>query len=424
MTFIHGNRLLCYKIWITALIIISLFTPAFGQTEWYDEWVGAQSNNVPDIFDQDFVVEEFVTGLSFPTTMTFVDNDILVLQKNDGHVIHVKSDGSILPNVILDVEVSNLYETGLLGIVSKNSSVYLYYTEAVQDGGKPIANNIYKYKWIDNTLQDPILIKSLPAYPKSLIHNGGVMIVGKDNTVYAVIGDQDNQDLEGGANILQNQFAPPDDTGVILPVDPTGPYYAIGIRNSFGLAIDPITGNMWATENGITRFDEVNLVLPKFNSGWNAHTGPIEQSRINIIDMPAFIGILKSQIQLFLSSIYGLFVLADIYEYSDPEFSWERTIAPTGLTFAPSLFGKYENWLFIGDCSFGNIYKFQLNSDRDGFVFDDQNLNDLVLNKEDSNEEILFGEGFGCITDIKFRNDAMYVTSLTDGTIYKIFLKD
>ena len=141
MMLIHCHRLPCYKIWIIALIIIPLFSQAFGQTEWYDEWVGAESDNISDVFDQDFVVEKFVTGLSFPTTMTFVDNDILVLQKNDGHVMHVKSDGSILPNPILDVEVSNLFETGLLGIVSKNSSIYLYYTESSQDGEKPIANN-------------------------------------------------------------------------------------------------------------------------------------------------------------------------------------------------------------------------------------------------------------------------------------------
>ena len=410
-----------YKICIIALIIIPLFSQAFGQTEWYDEWVGAKSDNIPDVFDQGFVVEKFATGLTFPTTMAFVDNDILVLQKNNGHVMHVKSNGSILPNAILDVEVSNLFETGLLGIVSKNSSVYLYYTESIQDGEKPIANNIYKYKWVDNALQDPILIKSLPAHPETLIHNGGAMVVGKDDTVYAVIGDLHNT-IE--ANILQNKFAPPNDTGVILPVDPTGPYYGIGIRNSFGLAIDPVTGNMWATENGADRFDEVNLVLPKFNSGWNAHTGPIEQSRINVIDMPAFVGILKSQIQLFLSSFYGLFVLTNNYEYSEPEFSWESTIAPTGLDFAPSSFGKYGNWLFIGDCNFGHIYKFKLNSDRDKFVFEDSNLHDLILNNEDSVEEIIFGGGFGCITDIEFSDNVMYVTSLSNGIIYKIFLKD
>ena len=421
MIFIHTSRLLCYKICITALITMSLFVPVFGQTEWYNDWVGAQSDNIPDIFDQDFVVEEFVTGLSFPTTMAFVDNDILVLQKNDGNVILVKSDGSTLPNPVLDVEVSNLYETGLLGIASKGSSVYLYYTEAVHDGEKPIANNIYKYKWIDNTLQDPVLIKSLPAYPESLIHNGGAMVVGKDDTVYAVIGDQK---MVRGAGILHNQFGSPDDTGVILPVDPAGNYFAIGIRNSFGLAIDPLSGNMWATENGHDFFDEVNLVTPKFNSGWNAHTGPIEESRIYIMNVPDFVGVLKSHIQLFLSSFYGMFLLPEQYEYGEPKFSWKKTNSPTAINFAPASFGKYGGWLFVGDCNFGNIYKFKLNPDRDGFVFKDSNLTDLVVNEEDTIEEIHFGKGFGCITDIEIIDDTMYVVSLTDGTIYKIFLND
>ena len=57
-------------------------------------------------------------------------------------------------------------------------------------------------------------------------------------------------------------------------------------------------------------------------------------------------------------------------------------------------------------------------------MFEDSNLNDLMLNSNDSAEEIIFGEGFGCITDIEFSNDAMYVTSLSNGIIYKIFLKD
>ena len=31
--------------------------------------------------------------------------------------------------------------------------------------------------------------------------------------------------------------------------------YAYGIRNSFGLAFDPMTGNMWETENGEKTYD-------------------------------------------------------------------------------------------------------------------------------------------------------------------------
>ena len=98
--------------------------------------------------------------------------------------------------------------------------------------------------------------------------------------------------------------------------------------------------------------------MPNFNGGWSAYAGPTEDP-ISTMYEPDFIGFLKSQIRLLLSPFYGLFVLGDIYEYSDPEFSWKRTISPTALNFAPSSFGKYENWLFVGDCNFGNIYKFK-----------------------------------------------------------------
>ena len=42
----------------------------------------------------------------------------------------------------------------------------------------------------------------------------------------------------------------------------------MGIRNSFGMDFDPVTGNLWDTENGPTAGDEINLVYPGFNSGW------------------------------------------------------------------------------------------------------------------------------------------------------------
>jgi glucose/arabinose dehydrogenase len=43
---------------------------------------------------------------------------------------------------------------------------------------------------------------------------------------------------------------------------PLNMYYAYGIRNSFGLDFDPLTGNLWDTENGPEYGDEINLVEP------------------------------------------------------------------------------------------------------------------------------------------------------------------
>ena len=59
----------------------------------------------------------------------------------------------------------------------------------------------------------------------------------------------------------------------ILSIEPVEEYYAIGIRNGYGLALDPITGFVWDTENGPAFYDEINLVEKGFNSGSDKISG-------------------------------------------------------------------------------------------------------------------------------------------------------
>ncbi len=365
---------------IKLILVLAFFLfeilPAFGE---------------PILKDEDLVVKKFVSNLSHPTTIAFVGNDMLVLQKDDGKVRHI-SNGMLQEKPVLDVSVSNDSERGLLGITTVDSTVYLYFTESTTDGGQPLGNRIYRYSWDGQALVNPALIKDLPATPGPN-HDGGAMVTGLDGTVYAVIGSLNRN------GILQNYpRGEPDDTSVILRVVPEGPYYAMGIRNSFGLAIDPVTGNLWQTENGPQNYDEVNLVLPNFNSGWETIMGPATESKLSLL--PSF----------------GDFV------YSDPEFSWEEAVAPTALSFIDSKgFEKYINSLFVGDCNFGNLYKFELNSGRTGFVFDDPALADKVINAGEGMKEIVFGTGFGCITDLEVGPDGfLYVVSLTHDAIYRI----
>jgi len=370
------------------------------------------------LYDEDFKVETFVSGLDRPTAMNFIGDDILILEKNYGKVRLVR-DGKLQEKPILDVEVNNKIERGMLGITSFDSTVYLYFTQSEIDGGESQGNHIYKYTWDGNVLKDPVLLHILPG--QSHIHNGGAMTSDLDGNIYAVIGDQNPYADPAKYGILQNN--PPsnaDDTSVILIVKTDGSvvkpsesnnpydyYYGIGIRNSYGLAVDPVTGNLWETENGEDTFDEVNLVEPKFNSGWFITMGPASDKQIS--SMPS----------------------VEDYRYSDPEFSWEATVAPTALSFANSdAFQKYKNELFVGTCNEGYLFKFTLNAERTGFVFNDSNLEDLVANVSPSSEEfknlesmkdILFGSNFGCVTDVEFGPDGnLYVTSITSEAIYKI----
>ena len=361
-------------------------------------------NVIPDVFAEpqllveDLVVEKYVSNLCcMITTMTFVDDDILILQKGDG-LVRLIRDGVLQEKPVLDVSVDSIGEKGLLGITSVNSLVYLYFTEAKTDGDKSLGNKIYKYEWNGNSLLNPILLNELPS---SSIHNGGAMVTGLDNQVYAVIGDTGKYGpLQN--KLLENLFPPdtPDymDTSVILRVDPEGPYQAMGIRNSFGLAIDPVTGNLWATENGDDDFDEINLVSDKFNSGWNKIMGPATESELD--NLPNY----------------------EDYVYDEPEFSWEEVVAPTGLNFGKfQEISNYNDSLFVGDCNTGNLYKFELNQDRDGFEFSTSSLQDNVINKNESMDELIIGTGFGCVTDIERGSDGfLYVVSLSEGTIFRI----
>ena len=364
----------------------------FFSTVTLGETFAEPSLNVPDL-----VVEKFVSDLCcMITTMTFVEDDILILQKTDGAVRLIR-DGILQEKPVLDVNVDSSGEKGMLGITSVGSAVYLYYTEANEDGGESLGNRIYKYEWTGDSLINPALIKELPS---SISHNGGAMVVGLDDQVYAVIGDT------LGYGLLQNK--PLDwlegddvdlkDNGVVLQLDGENPYFAMGIRNSFGLAIDPVTGNLWATENGDDDFDEINLIPEKFNSGWIVIMGPATESE--------------------LASLPGY----EDYTYGDPKFSWEQSVAPTGLDFAKfQEIDNYDDSLFVGDCNTGNLYKFELNENRNGFEFANSFLQDNVVDKNESLDEIIIGTGFGCVTDIERGPDGfLYVVSLSEGVIYRI----
>ena len=354
----------------------------------------------PVLLDDGLIIQEFSKDWDWGyTTMTFVENDILVLEK-EGYVKLIR-DGQVQGNPILKINVDSTQEAGLLGITSRDSNVYLYFTEQNPNGGQS-GNKIYKYAWDGESLTDPILLEDLPS---NLYHNSGVMVTGHDGQVYAVIGDT------GIYGPLQNksmdEIFPKDaknylKTSSILRVEPEGKPFAVGIRNSFGMEIDPQNGNLWMTENGDDNFDEINLVPEKFNSGWIAVMGPATESE--------------------LEKLSGY----QDYEYSDPEFSWETPIAPTGINFGGfNETSKYDNSVFVGDCNTGNLYKFELNQNRDGFEFSSPELQDKVANKTDSIEELIIGKGFDCITDIERGPDGfLYIVSFGEKTIYRLLPKE
>jgi aldose sugar dehydrogenase len=375
----------------------------------YFDYVHAQ----PVINDPSLMAEIVVEELSSPTSMAFMDtNNILVLEKTGS--VRLISNGILQEQPVLNVPVNSQNERGLLGIATleDDNNVFLYFTES----DETLRNRVYRYNWNGETLVNPTLILDLPAIPGPN-HDGGKLVIGPDQYLYAIIGDL-NHDGK-----LQNFLdgPEPDDTGVIFKVNsndgsaaPNNPfvnsgdsvlsrYYAYGIRNSFGLAIDPLTNMLWDTENGPGEYDEVNLIRPGFNSGWQTVMGPISRSGESVDDLVSFQG----------------------SQYIDPVFSWQITPAVTDIEFlhSPKLGDKYANNIFVGDYNNGNIYYFEVNEDRTGIKFDasQTDLIDLVADNEEELSTIIFGSGFGSITDIATGPDGFfYILSFDDGIIYRI----
>lgn len=244
---------------------------------------GVQLFGEPNVGTPDFKLEKIVDSLSRPTGISFIGHDdFLVIEEDTGEVKRV-IDGQVT-QTILDLNVSTDDSRGLIGIDSARNGnktlVFLYFTESSssEDGGEPLGNRLYRYELDNdsNRLINPNLLLEIPAGPGSK-DNGGPVVVGPDNNVYLVTGHIAGDNDMGHETQTQNfENGPvPDGTSGVHRVTQDGnnvstkifelaasmdTYYAYGIRNSFGMDFDPITGKLWDTENGPDYGDEINLV--------------------------------------------------------------------------------------------------------------------------------------------------------------------
>jgi aldose sugar dehydrogenase len=422
---------------------LSLFEDREAVT-WFDEIYMRRSTEVtPILIDPSLKLNIVLENISNPTTMAFLDqDDFLLLERVNGTVERFVNSQK-LNEPLLDLEVSQ--SEGLLGMAISNSTlessnntkqVYLYYTPSTEDCAcQGIGNLLVRYDLAENNtkLINPMVLLDLPTgnWPLDQ-HHGGPVAIGPDGNIYLATGDlgrvpeiySPNQHWNYTPNKATNskEGMEPDGSAGILRISPDGlsvdnvlgnkhildKYYAYGIRNSFGLDFDPITGNLWITENGPDRGDEINLVEPGFNSGWAMLAGTnymYNNSLYEEIPLPRI-----------------LFDFNGTGFYHPPKFEWKTfSVGPTAMTFIDSdIFGeKYRNNLFVGDTK-GNLYLFTMNDNRTGFNLPGD-LHDNTAVSEQQLEPIIVGKDFGIITDLKTGPDGfLYVVTLSPSKVYKI----
>ena len=241
-------------------------------------------------------------------------------------------------------DVATVGEQGLLGLALHPSYpqkpyVFAYYTRTVD--GNP-ANQIVR---LTDSMGTGRGLRTLLPLPAAANHNGGVIHFGLDKKLYAVVGDVLNranaQDLSSLAGKVLRMSA----LGKPLPGNPftDSRVWAFGIRNSFGFAFDPQTGNLWETENGPECNDELNRIVKGGNHAWGPSatcSGTPPQNTNQDGPSPRSLPL----------SIYN------------------PVIAPTGAVFCQGcgLGAAVEGRLLFGDWNRGDIHAVTLTADRLG----------------------------------------------------------
>ena len=343
-------------------------------------------------------------------------------------------------------------------------------------------NRIDRFVWTGSTLQFDRGIFLLRSFQNDVSngvprgnHDGGVIRFGGDGKLYVIFGDTgrrgqmqnltngaagdgSSDDLFGGPGPDRAHFtggilrlnddgsAPPDNPFFALGAGIGGDVggnlqrlFAYGVRNSFGLAFDPVSGDLWYQDHGDDSFDELNRVTPGANLGWVQTMGPIARvGEFKAIELalapfdlqqqrwaPREIADTPDQARARLFMLQGA-------TYVDPKFSWKYAIAPGGIGFlrGNGLGAEYANDLFAGASRLtldnGYLLRFDLSSNRQEIASADARLADKVADNTAKfdvaeSESLRFGAGFGVGTDIQTGpNGNLFVVSLSNGAVYEV----
>jgi glucose/arabinose dehydrogenase len=279
---------------------------------------------------------------------------------NAGYV-RVVDHGVWQSNPVYKFPVDPNGERGLLGIAvdpnfNSNHRMWTYFTKLNSNG--TLSNRV---AWFilndDNSVPDEGIAASFPVDYYITVHNGGNLHFGPDGKLYVTVGNNNvTNDNSDPAQSLSSplgkihRFNPtipltiPSDNPFYNTLGAVKSIYAYGLRNSFDFEFDPVSHQLFATENGDACDDEINLILRGGDYGWHPfYPNPIYHVCDDEKGPPAQ------------------------YNTISPLIYWTPTMAPTGLTFyTGDLFPEWENDLFM--CNFKDgttaLHHFKLNQSR------------------------------------------------------------
>lgn len=276
-----------------------------------------------------FSIDTLATGLTNPWGMAFLPDGRILIAERPGQ-LRIFQDGQLLDDPIEGLpEVWAHGQGGLLDVVlhpnyDQNKWIYIAYSkQGDQQGSGNTA--ISRGKLVGNKFTDVELLFHGQPHTSRPHHFGTRIVFDEDLYMYFTIGDRGEQNNAQTLSNNNGKVMRFYDDGRIPPDNPFAnqeeampEIWTYGHRNIQGMALHPVTGQLWTHEHGPQGGDEINLINEGDNYGWPLATFGINYN--------------------------GTIVSPDttLPGKTDPVLHWTPSIAPCGLAFVDS--DKYPEW--------------------------------------------------------------------------------
>ncbi len=344
-----------------------------------------------------YEVKVLSEGLSLPWGIKSLPDGRFIITEKAGNLRIAKPNGELSKPITGLPAVDYDAQGGLLGITidpnfEKTRMIYWTFSERV-DGGTLTSVAKGKLSADESKIEEAVVIyRATPAH-KGNLHYGGRIIFDKNGTLFVSTGERSDLVTRPQAQALNSSL------GKVLHLTTDGkpvvgnPFenqaearaelYSYGHRNVQGLALHPVTGDLWETEFGPRGGDELNLVNPGKNYGWPVITYGIEYS--------------GKKIGTAIQQKEGL---------EQPVYYWDPSVSPSGITFYTSdLIPEWKNNLFVGCLSGMHIARL------------------VIENNKVVGEERLLSEESQRFRDVTQGNDGALYAVTDQGRLYRIARK-
>ncbi len=315
---------------------VTKYSSAFlGQTR-----VGSLKTQTP------FSFQVINNTLTEPWGIGALPNGKLIITQQNGIMRVSTVDGILGPNIANVPAVKFAGQGGLLGICvdpdfQTNRMLYWAFTESVS-GGSITSVAKGRLSESEDALESvSVIYRSNTPYNGNL-HFGARIVMDKSRNLLVCIGERSDASIRVQAQSVSSSL------GKVIRITTDGnaapgnpvfsgsgalpELFTIGHRNPQGLAIHPITGDVWVGEFGPKAGDEINLLVAGKNYGWPIITYGVEYSGQKVGD-----GIQQKE------------------NMEQPVYYWDPAISPSGMTFYKGkLIPEWENNLFV--CALGSIH--------------------------------------------------------------------